>query len=596
MQTAETIFSIYRERGTKGLPLERVYRQLFNPELYLRAYAKLYPNKGATTKGSTEETVDGMSLRKIETIIEAIRWERYRWTPVRRTYIPKSNGKQRPLGIPSWSDKLLQEVIRSLLEAYFEPQFSDYSHGFRPGRGCHTALTFIQQSWKGTKWFIEGDIAQYFDTINHTKLMDILGEIIHDERFLRLIRGLLEAGYLEEWTFNQTMSGTPQGSPLSPLLSNIYLNKFDQYVTETLIPEYTKGRMRKDNPAYKQAHNHVYQYRKKGDRTRTKQWIKRRRQLPSRDPNDAEYRRLRYCRYADDFLLGFIGTKTEAEQIKCKIKDWLSNNLSLTLSDQKTLITHAHSSAARFLGYDIVSQHEDSQLTQGRRSINAEIGLRVPRDLLTKKIAKYTMKDGKTTSRPYLMEESDYAIVTQYQQEYRGIVQYYLLAHNVYSLSKLRYAMTQSLLKTLAEKHQTSSLPILNKYRTTTTTADGKHLFCLEVRVKRDGKPDLIAQFGGISLTRRPTAILNDQPIIIRNNRTELLQRPLANQCELCGSKEHIEVHHIRALKNLIKPGRKEKPAWVIKMAAMKRKTLVVCRKCHDDIHAGRPIRQTIST
>jgi retron-type reverse transcriptase len=194
MRNAETELAIIRERGRKGLPLERVQSLLYNPDLYLQAYARIYPNKGAMTKGTTEETADGMSLAKIEHLITAIRERTFRWKPVRRVYIPKANGKQRPLGIPDWSSKLVQEVIRSILEAYYEPQFNEQSHGFRPGRGCHTALQAIQQHWTGTRWFIEGDIAQYFDTINHDWLMEILGERIHDKRFLRLIRELLRAG------------------------------------------------------------------------------------------------------------------------------------------------------------------------------------------------------------------------------------------------------------------------------------------------------------------------------------------------------------------------------------------------------------------
>jgi retron-type reverse transcriptase len=163
MRNAETVLAVIRERGRQGLPLEDLYRQLFNPQLYLHAYGRIYKNDGAMTCGATQETVDGMSLTKIDRIIADLRQERYRWTPARRVYIPKSNGKQRPLGLPSWSDKLLQEVIRSLLDAYYEPQFSDSSHGFRPQRGCHTALNAIKYHWEGTKWFIEGDISQCFD-------------------------------------------------------------------------------------------------------------------------------------------------------------------------------------------------------------------------------------------------------------------------------------------------------------------------------------------------------------------------------------------------------------------------------------------------
>jgi len=212
MQNAETVLGVLRERGRRGLPLNELYRQLFNPQLYLLAYGRLYSNQGAMTPGADGETVDGMSLAKIGRIIDALRHERYRFAPVRRVYIPKKNGKKRLLGLPSWSDKLVGEVMRLLLEAYYEPQFSDHSHGFRPGRGCHTALSEVAASWTGTTWFVEGDIAQCFDRLDHSVMLGILGENIHDNRFLRLVRNMLQAGYLEDWMWNATLSGAPQGS------------------------------------------------------------------------------------------------------------------------------------------------------------------------------------------------------------------------------------------------------------------------------------------------------------------------------------------------------------------------------------------------
>src|SRR5688572_22102229 len=250
MRDAETVLAVIQERGKRGLPLEDVYRQLYNPDLYLRAYGRLYANAGALTPGTTKETADGMSLEKISSLIAVIRQERYRWTPARRTYIPKANGKKRPLGIPTWSDKLLQEVLRLLLEAYYEPQFSPRSHGFRPNRGCHTALSEVKRTWTGTTWFIEGDISACFDRIDHSVLLAILAEQIHDNRFLRLVAQLLKAGYLEDWTYHATYSGTPQGGIVSPLLANIYMDRLDRFVATVLVPAYTRGLERRLNPAY----------------------------------------------------------------------------------------------------------------------------------------------------------------------------------------------------------------------------------------------------------------------------------------------------------------------------------------------------------
>ena len=247
MQNAETVLNVIRERGERGLPLENIYRLLYNRNLYLRAYGRLYSNQGAMTKGTTAETVDGMSLAKIDRIIDALRYERFRWTPVRRVNIPKPNGKTRALGLPTWTDKLLQEVIRMLLEAYYEPQFSDRSHGFRPGRGCHTALSEVAHNWTGVRWFIEGDIKGCFDNIDHEVMLSVLGEKLHDNRFLNRLKYLLKAGYMEDWKYGHTLSGTPQGGVVSPILSNIYLDRLDKFVENVLIPAHTRGTKRRRN-------------------------------------------------------------------------------------------------------------------------------------------------------------------------------------------------------------------------------------------------------------------------------------------------------------------------------------------------------------
>lgn len=593
MRNAETILTVIHERGQRGLPLERVYRFLFNPNLYLRAYARLYSTTGAMTPGSSTETVDGMSLAKIERIITALRSERYRWKPVRRTYIPKSNGNHRPLGIPSWSDKLLQEVLRSILEAYYEPHFSDHSHGFRPQRGCHTALQTVERTWKGTRWFIEGDIASYFDTISHHTLLSILRRDIHDERVIRLISGLLASGYLEDWRYHRTLSGTPQGGVISPLLANIYLHQFDEWIETTLLPAYTRGIRQRRHPAYRALTDQLSRLRRTGQTVGVKAIIQRRRELPTMDPTNTGYRRLRYIRYADDFLLGFVGPRSEAETIKQAIKDWLGTNLGLALSEEKTLITHASTQEAQFLGYSISTYNVNDHLDQHqRRSLNGKIRLGVPASVVEATCARYCAR-GKAIHRTELLQDSDYSIVAHYQQEYRGIVQYYLLAHNVAWLGKLQWVMRGSLLKTLAAKHDTTVMHELRKYAATAQDPrTGTTLKCIEVRVEREGKPALVARFGGISLTRHPQAILNDHPPKAHSGRSELLQRLLADECELCGSREDIEVHHIRKLADIKTRDGQPKPEWAHRMAARQRKTLVVCRVCHVAIHAGRPTRR----
>jgi group II intron reverse transcriptase/maturase len=588
MRTANTILEIIRERGRRGLPLERIYRLLFNRELYLLAYGRLYRNRGAMTPGSTPETVDGMSLAKIDALIEAVRFERHRWTPVRRVNIPKPNGKTRPLGIPTWSDKLLQEVIRLLLEAYFEPQFSEHSHGFRPGVGCHTAFREIHRTWTGTKWFIEGDISACFDSLDHQVLLAILRETFHDGRFIRLIENLLTAGYLEDWKFNATLSGTPQGGVVSPILSNIYLDRLDKFVETVLLPAYNRGSRRRDEPTYKRMLDRARYLGRTGRRDEALPLRRQLQQMPSRDPNDPDYRRLRYVRYADDFLLGFSGPQSEAEDIKAKLRAFLRDDLKLELSEAKTLITHARTGAARFLGYEVVVIHDDHQHGQsGQRTFNGTIGLKVPADVVHAKCKPY-LRHGKPIHRVELTNHSVFSIVAQYHQKYVGIVEYYRLAYNLHRLTELQWVMETSLTKTLSCKLRISVNKVYKRFRASIATPAGTKRVLMVTVERGKEKAPLVAQWGNVSLARRADAVLNDHPQPVWNVRTELLERLLADTCELCGSTVDIEVHHIRALKDLQPKGRAAKPEWAKLMAARHRKTLVVCHDCHGDIHAGR--------
>jgi len=597
MQDAKTVLEVINERGRKGLPLDRVYRQLFNREMYLHAYTKIAPNKGALTPGVTAGTADGMSLAKIDRLIEDLRHERHRWTPVRRIYIEKKNStKKRPLGIPTWTDKLLQEVIRAILTAYYEPRFSDRSHGFRPNRGCHTALGSIERGWNGTIWFIEGDISGCFDNIDHKILLSILAERFHDGRFLRLIKELLEAGYLEDWKYNSTLSGTPQGGIVSPVLANIYLDRLDNYVENTLLPEYNHKALRKGNLAYERLQRQKRSAAQNGRTDEVLQLYKEMQQLPSKDTRDPEYRRLKYVRYADDFILGFAGPRAEAEQIKAKIQTFLSTTLKLEVSESKTLITHATTGAARFLGYDIHVARNDTYMGRsqkwafpnGQRTVNGMIRLSVPEDVIKEKCQAYS-KGGKPTHRPERMGNNAYSIAAQYQAEFRGLAEYYALAHNrSQRLERLKKVMGDSLALTLANKFKVSATTIWGRYAGTHTTPDGTYKV-LKVIVPREGKSPLVAIWGGFSLARRPQAELKDQPQLVWNQRTELLERFLTDTCEICGSQGNVEVHHIHALRDLQTNGQTPLPLWKQWMTARRRTTLVLCRECHMDVQHGRP-------
>ncbi|MDP4512080.1 reverse transcriptase domain-containing protein [Nonomuraea sp. G32] len=498
-------------------------------------------------------------------------------------FIPKKDGKLRPLGLPTWSDKLVGEVVRLLLEAYYEPTFSDHSHGFRPGRGCHTALRDVQQTWTGTAWFIEGDISDCFGSLDHKIMIQILAEKIHDNRFLRLIDNMLKAGYLEDWKYHQTLSGSPQGGVVSPILSNIYLHKLDMYVETVLIPQYTRGKRRKTNPEYQRTVYWIERARERGDRETVRLLRRKLRQLPARDPHDPNYRRLSYTRYADDHLLGFSGPKAEAEAIKDQLARFLREELALELHPDKTLITHARTRAARYLGYEITVQHSDTKLTNGRRSANGRVVLRVPLDVIKAKRAP-CRKRGKPWHRPALQNLDDYDIIQTYGAEYRGIVGYYLLAHDVWRFNELEWFAATSMLKTLAAKHQSTVSTMATRYKAKIKTPHGLRR-CFEARIKRNGKPDLVARFGGIPLRRKRDAVLNDR-IAARppRPRKELIHRLMTRRCELCADPGKVVVHQVRKLASLGKTG-PDQPVWAAKMAKMHRKTLVVCDACHDVIH-----------
>ena len=378
---------------------------------------------------------------------------------------------------------------------------------------------------------------------------------------------------------------------VSPILSNIYLDRLDSFVENVLIPAHTRGTRRQHNPVYRALGTRLAYHRKRGNHSLAHTLRKEMQQLPSGDPYDPGYRRLRYVRYADDFVLGFIGSKAEAGQIKDSLETFLRDMLKLELSMEKTLITHATSQAAKFLGYELINQQANTKHDHsGRRSVNGRVGLRVPAKVIEQHCHAY-MNNGKPAHRNILIHDEDYSIMSRYQSEFRGVVQYYLMAVNVSHFGRLQWVMEESLAKTLAAKHKTTCRKVFRRLKSVTQTEHGKRA-CLKVEVQRgEGKRPLVAQFGGIPLKRNRQAVLVDQqPQRYRTERNELIKRLLADECELCGSTVDIEVHHIRALRDLNVKGQRDKPKWVQLMAARKRKTLVVCRTCHMDTHAGQPL------
>jgi group II intron reverse transcriptase/maturase len=566
-----------------------MYRHVCREDLLVEAYAKIGKNDGATTPGVDGRTVDGMSLEQIRRISQVLKDGGWVWKPVRRVHIPKKSGGTRPLGIPSWSDRLVQQAIKFILEPYFEPQFSKYSFGFRPGRGCHDALHEVT-SWQATKWFIEGDISKCFDTVDHTVLVQILGEKLHDDRLLKLIRTMLEAGYMEDWKLGRTHSGTPQGGIASPLLANIYLDQLDQFVERDLLPRYNRGKIRKINPEWRGVNNAINNNRERLSGDEYQRLVCLRRTLPSYVTDDPDFRRLRYVRYADDFLLGFIGPKSEAEEIKGQIRDFLDNTLKLRLSEEKTLVTHATEEKARFLGYEIAIRQSDNKVAPFRggirRCVNGVVGLFVPRDVARARLQRF-IRGGKPAPLYALIAQSDLHIVSYYQAIYRGLVNYYRMAHNLCTrLDKVRYVLEVSMVKTLASKHKCSCASLWHRHKEEVIAGD-QRVKAFVVRESREGRPTLTTFFGGLSLRREKFVPLDDRVVEVFAGSSDLVQRLRATCCQLCGARGvPCENHHIRRLAELTKCA-KPLPEWKKAMLVARRKTLTVCTACHQSIHGG---------
>ena len=335
----------------------------------MQAYANIYPNKGALTKGVDGITVDGFCEDRVANIIKLLKEGRYQFKSSRRVNIPKADGKQRPIGIQSSDDKLVQEVIRILLEKLYEPVFLECSHGFRPGRSRHTALDHIRKVWNGVKWLINVDIKSYFDNIDRDILLGLLEQKIDDRQFIKLIRSMLQAGVMEDWKYHRTYSGTPQGSGCSPVAANIYLHELDKFMEE-MKADFDQGKERRDNPAYISLSRKISRLRKRIDaldkgseqslrlKDQIKQLDRQRKSIPSKDVRDQRYRRLYFSRYADDSLIGVIGSKEEAQEMMDKVKEFLRNRLNLPISEEKSEIKHA-AQGMIFLGYEVRTYSND---------------------------------------------------------------------------------------------------------------------------------------------------------------------------------------------------------------------------------------------
>lgn len=572
----------------------KLYRYLLRPDIYFVAYKNLYANNGAATKGVNEDTADGFSEAKIDSIIKALADETYQPMPVRRTYIQKKNNRKklRPLGIPTFTDKLVQEVLRMILEAVYEPIFLDVSHGFRPKRSCHTALKQLRREFNGTRWFVEGDIKGCFDNINHAVLVGLLSNKIKDARITKLIYKFLKAGYLENWQYHKTYSGTPQGGIISPLLANIYLHELDKFVMK-LKSEFDTPGVGQITPEYRELHNEIKRLSHRltkvtgEEREMVLTKYKSKRQKLMTIPCTAQTdKKLKYVRYADDFLIAVKGNREDCQWIKSKLAEFIGDTLKMELSEDKTLITHS-SKCARFLGYD-VRVRRSGKIKRGgpghvkMRTLNGGVELLVP---LNDKIRQFVFTKGVAIQkedgsmfpvhRKYLIGLTDLEIVSVYNAELRGICNYYGMASNFCKLHYFAYLMEYSCLKTLASKHKTSLSKIIDKFN------DGTGKWGVPYETKLGNKRRYFANYADCKGNGSATDYISNAAVVYGYAVNTLENRLKAKVCELCGTTEsdHYEVHHINKLKNL-----KGKERWEIAMIAKHRKTLVVCRDCHRSI------------
>lgn len=571
---------------------DRLYGLTTKEDLLIVAYERLKSKPGNMTPGYDDQTLDGFSMNTIKELSEQLRTEKYQPKPVRTTYIPKANGKKRKLGIPSPRDKVVQEAVRMILEAIYDSPhgayFSKSSHGFRRDHSCHTALKEIQGKWSGVTWFIEGDISQCFDDIDHETLIGILRKKIKDERFISLIKKFLRAGYLDiDRVLKNSLAGTPQGGIISPILSNIYLHELDEYV-KRLQAECEKGKERKHNPEYVALQNRRLRLAKEG-MTGNKEYkalTRAMRELPSGDPKDDGFVRLKYVRYADDWIVGIIGPQALAEEIKEKVGQFLKSELHLTLSQEKTRITNARTEEAEFLGYRIRLGRSDKEqkVTKStnwtgrifaRRSTGFQIVLKAPIDRVIKRLAQKGFCDnrGNPTCRKGWANLDEDQIINLFSSVNRGLQQFYRPSDNWGEMRRIQYILKYSLLKTLALKRKTTIAKVVRNG-------------CVFTVVKRKAG-DKTIQFHENSdwrTNRDAFSKAKDVDLVKMSARLRTRSR-LGFDCCICGESKGVEMHHVRHVRKM---SEKKAKGFMRVMAILNRKQIPVCEQCHLKIHSGK--------
>ena len=573
-----------------------LYRLLCREDFLSACYQSIKSKAGNMTPGTDGITLDGYSDKVIEEVIVALKDQSWQFKPVRRKYIPKANGKLRPLGIPAPRDKIIQKGIEMILSVIYEPSFSEFSHGFRSKRSCHSALRTIRSKWSGLKWVIEGDIEGCYDNVDHSILIGILRRKIQDERFLNLIWKLLRAGFEEEGVLKPSNKGCPQGGVASPVLANIYLHNLDIFVHK-LVEKYNYGK--------RQANKEYQRLRGKRDRLRfyrdangksqprpkseipmyeVRRLSKEMRKHTSKEPMDRNYKRLTYVRYADDWVIGITGSKDFAKDIREKVKVFILEHLKLTLSSEKTHISHLSSDGANFLGFKIkcggagtysgrsITKSETSNLGKSKRTVGWQPRLFIPMDNIIRRLSKknFCTSDGFPLKKKGWIVYDDDVIIARYNSVLRGIRNYYAPADNLgSSMNRINYIVKYSCAHTLAAKHRTRISKQLRRKDSNS------------IKVLLDEVPGKVNpwDFRG----EKVNEFTLEQAFTSFAARTRVLS---SDKCVICGSKDRLEMHHVKALR---KGGVDIKDNYMLAMMQrMNRKQICICHECHTKIHAGK--------
>lgn len=570
-----------------------LYKILCRKDFLSACYQSIKSKAGNMTPGVDNETLDGYSEEILEKVITTLKDQTWQFKPVRRKYIPKANGKLRPLGVPSPRDKIIHKGIERILSAIYEPIFSDSSHGFRTGRGCHSALRQVRSTWSGIKWVIEGDIEGCYDNVDHYILIEILREKIQDERFINLIWKLLRAGYEEDGVLKPSKKGCPQGGVVSPVFANIYLHKLDIFI-QKLAEQHNVGKRRpnKEYHRLRGQRDRLRFYRGTDGKTRprskseiplheVRRLTKEMKNLPSKDPMDENYRRLTYVRYADDWIIGITGPKTLAEDIRYQIKQVLMDHLKLTLSPEKTHISHFGKEGANFLGYILEGGRAGTYSGRkiaidnyggSKRTVGWQPRLFVPMDKVVTRLSdkNFCTRKGFPIKKKGWIVYDDDVIIARYNCVLRGLRNYYAPADNLgTSMNSINYIMKYSCAHTLAAKHRSR---IRKQLRRKDSNSIRELLEVIPCKVKpydfRGEKVDEVALAHSFNSFAARTRVLS------------------SDKCAICGSRKRLEMHHIKALR---KEGVNLKDNYMLAMMQrLNRKQVCTCHDCHRQIHAGR--------